>query len=128
MRFEAWKQKVRQLKCEIHAVCLAMRDPRTPWYGRVLAAIIVGYAFSPIDLIPDAIPILGYLDDLVLLPLGILLLIKLIPSEVMKECRAKAAGPASGRQPKNWIAGFIIIVIWVGLTAAGAFLFIGYFE
>ena len=81
-----------------------MRDPRTPWYGRVLAAIIVGYAFSPIDLIPDAIPILGYLDDLVLLPLGILLLIKLMPPEVMKECRAKAAEPTSGRQPKNWIA------------------------
>jgi uncharacterized membrane protein YkvA (DUF1232 family) len=73
-----WKQKAKQLKREVHAFYLAMKDPRTPWFARVLAAVIVGYAFSPIDLIPDPIPILGYLDDLVLLPLGILLLVKII--------------------------------------------------
>ena len=115
MRIDAWKQTAKQLKREIHAVYLAMKDPRTPWYARVLAAIIVGYAFSPIDLIPDPIPILGYLDDLVLLPLGIILLIKIIPSEVLVECRAKAAASAESKQPKNWIAGSIIIALWIGL-------------
>ncbi len=115
MQIDSWKQKAKQLKREIHAVYLAMKDPRTPWYARVLAAIIVGYAFSPIDLIPDPIPILGYLDDLVLLPLGIFLLIKIIPSEVLLECRAKASASINSKKPKNWIAGSIIIAIWVGL-------------
>lgn len=115
MRIDSWKQKAKQLKREIHAVYLAMKDPRTPWYARVLAAIIVGYAFSPIDLIPDPIPILGYLDDLILLPLGILLLVKIIPSEVLVECRAKAAASDGNKKPKNWIAGAIIIAIWVSL-------------
>lgn len=120
MRIDSWKQKAKQLKREIHAVYLAMKDPRTPWVARVLAAIIVGYAFSPIDLIPDPIPILGYLDDLVLLPLGILLLIKLIPSDVLLECRAKAAAFAGGKEPKNWVAGVIIIAIWAGLIIVAA--------
>jgi uncharacterized membrane protein YkvA (DUF1232 family) len=86
-----------------------MKDPRTPWYARVLAAIIVGYAFSPIDLIPDPIPVLGYLDDLFLLPLGIVLLVKIIPIEVLLECRAKAAASAASLKPKNWVAGSIIM-------------------
>ena len=118
MLIDTWKQKAKQLKREIHAVYLAMKDPRTPWYARVLAAIIVGYAFSPIDLIPDPIPILGYLDDLVLLPLGIVLLVKIIPSEIMLECRTKAAASAATKKPKNWVAGSIIIAIWVGLIIA----------
>lgn len=112
---EAWKLKAKQLKRDIHAVYLAMKDPRTPWYARALAAIIVGYAFSPIDLIPDPIPVLGYLDDLVLLPLGIILLVKVIPPEILSDCRAKAAAEAGSKKPKNWIAGSIIIAIWVGL-------------
>jgi uncharacterized membrane protein YkvA (DUF1232 family) len=120
MLIDTWKHKAKQLKREIHAVYLAMKDPRTPWYARVLAAIIVGYAFSPIDLIPDPIPILGYLDDLVLLPLGILLLVKIIPPEVLQECRAKAAASDSSKKPKNWIAGSIIIAIWVGLIIVTA--------
>jgi uncharacterized membrane protein YkvA (DUF1232 family) len=116
MFVETWKRRSRQLKREIHAVYLVMKDPRTPWDARVLAAIIVGYAFSPVDLIPDPIPILGYLDDLILLPLGIILLIKIIPSEVLLECRAKAAVAGERKRPKNWIAGSIIIAIWIGLT------------
>ena len=72
MWIDNWKQKAKQLKQEAHAAYLAMKDPRTPWYARALAAIVVGYAFSPIDLIPDPIPVLGYLDDLVLIPLGIM--------------------------------------------------------
>ena len=120
MLIDTWKQKAKQLKCEIHAVYLAMKDLRTPWYARALAAIIVGYAFSPIDLIPDPIPILGYLDDLVLLPLGIVLLVKIIPSEVLLECRAKAAASAASKKPKNWVAGSIIIAIWIGLILVTA--------
>ena len=120
MLIDTWKQKAKQLKREIQAVYLAMKDPRTPWYARVLAAIIVGYAFSPIDLIPDPIPNLGYLDDLILLPLGILLLVKIIPSEVLVECRAKAAASDGNKKPKNWIAGSIIIAIWVGLIVLTA--------
>jgi uncharacterized membrane protein YkvA (DUF1232 family) len=108
-----WKQRAKQLKREIHAVYLAMKDPRTPWYARALAAVIVGYAFSPIDLIPDPIPVLGYLDDLILLPLGVLLLVKLLPPEVMADCRAKAAAAAGDKRPTNWIAGGIIVGIWV---------------
>jgi len=107
-----WKKRAKQLKREIHAVYLAMKDPRTPWYARALAAVIVGYAFSPIDLIPDPIPVLGYLDDLVLLPLGVLLLVKLLPPDVMADCRAKAAAAAGGKRPTNWIAGGIIVGIW----------------
>lgn len=115
MLIDNWKQKAKQLKREIHAIYLAMKDHRTPWYARVLAAVIVGYAFSPIDLIPDPIPVLGYLDDLVLLPLGILLLVKIIPPEVLVECRAKANAPDNTKKPKNWIAGSIIIAIWLCL-------------
>jgi uncharacterized membrane protein YkvA (DUF1232 family) len=75
----------------------------------------VGYAFSAIDLIPDPIPIFGYLDDLVLLPLGIILLVKIIPPEILSDCRAKTVAEAGSKKPKNWIAGSIIIAIWVGL-------------
>ena len=108
-----WKQRARELKREIHAVYLAIKDPRTPWYARVLATVIVGYAFSPIDLIPDPIPVLGYLDDLVLLPLGVMLLMRLLPAEVMADCRAKAAVSAGGKKPTNWVAGAIIGAIWL---------------
>src|ERR1700694_496145 len=88
---DTWKQRARQLKRETYAMCLAYKDPRVPWYARVFAAGIVAYAFSPIDLIPDFIPILGYLDDLIIVPLGIALALKMIPPHVMAECRAKAA-------------------------------------
>ncbi len=77
-----WKQRADALRAEIYAVYLACKDPRTPWYARVLAAVVAAYAFSPIDLIPDPIPILGYLDDLVLVPLGIALVLRLIPPAV----------------------------------------------
>ena len=87
---QVWKQRARALQREVHAVYLAMRDPRTPWYARLLAGAVVAYAFSPIDLIPDPIPVLGYLDDLLLVPLGIVLVLRLIPAEVMQECRQRA--------------------------------------
>ena len=113
----AWQQHTRQLKTEICALSLAYRDPRVPWYARVVAACVIGYAFSPIDLIPDPIPVLGYLDDLVLVPLGIALVLKLIPQPVLAECRAQArAAMARGKQP-NWIAAGVIIAVWLIVAA-----------
>lgn len=87
--------------------------------GRALAACVVGYAFSPIDIIPDFVPILGYLDDLILIPLGIALLLKVIPSEVMAECREKAAAVMTSGKPTNWLAAGIIMLIWI-MLAVGA--------
>jgi uncharacterized membrane protein YkvA (DUF1232 family) len=114
---EVWRRRARQLKVETYAVYLAYRDPRTPWYAKLFAACVVGYAFSPIDLIPDPIPILGYLDDLVLIPLGISLALKMIPQVVLDECREKAHEVMRGSKPTNWVAAAIIIAIWVLLMA-----------
>jgi len=111
-----WKQKAGLLKREIYAVYLAYKDPRTPIKTKIFAACVLAYAFSPIDLIPDPIPILGYLDDLVIIPLGIAIVIKMIPSEILKECRAKANSSAGFRKKPNWIAGTIIILIWAILA------------
>ncbi len=113
MQLDAWKQRARQLKREIYALYLAYQDPRTPWIAKVLAICVVGYALSPIDLIPDPIPILGYLDDLLLLPLGIALVLKLIPAVVMDECRIKAQIMLDQKRPANWVAAIIIVAIWV---------------
>ena len=117
-----WKDRAQALKRETYALYLACRDPRTPWYGRALAACVVGYAFSPIDLIPDFIPVLGYLDDLILIPVGIALVLKVIPSEVMAECREKAAVAMASGKPTNWIAAGIIVAIWFSVAALGIFL------
>ncbi len=117
MALEGWKAKARKLKREVYALYLASRDPRVPWHARVAAIVVVAYAFSPIDLIPDPIPVLGYLDDLILIPLGIALVIKLIPAEVLQDCREKAASTMQVGKPKNWVAGGIIILIWVSLFA-----------
>lgn len=114
--FAGWKQRAAELQKEIYAIYLAAKDPAVPWYAKVLAACVVAYAFSPIDLIPDPIPILGYLDDLILVPLGIYLVLKMIPNEVMAECREKAAKTMSQNRPRNWIAAGIIIGIWIILA------------
>jgi uncharacterized membrane protein YkvA (DUF1232 family) len=125
MAFEGWKAKARKLKQEVYTLYLASKDRRAPWHARVLAVIVVAYAFSPIDLIPDPIPVLGYLDDLILIPLGIALVIKLIPNEVMQDCREKAALTMQADKPKNWVAGGIIILIWVGLFVFTFYYLIG---
>ncbi|OFW68668.1 MAG: hypothetical protein A2Y74_00110 [Actinobacteria bacterium RBG_13_63_9] len=117
-----WKEKARTLKRETYAVYLACRDPRVPWYGRVLAACVVGYAFSPIDLIPDFVPVLGYLDDLVLIPLGIALVLRLIPPVVMAESRDKARAVMAQDKPTNWVAAGAIVIVWIGLAALGILL------
>lgn len=117
---DEWKARARQLKTEVYALYLAYKDPRTPWYARVFAAIVVGYAFSPIDLIPDPIPVLGYLDDLVLIPLGVFLALKMIPSEVMSDNRRKASEVIAQGKPVNKYAAAAIIIIWIGLAVLAA--------
>ncbi|MBL8428564.1 MAG: DUF1232 domain-containing protein [Dechloromonas sp.] len=109
-------QRARHLKAETFALYLAARDARTPWHAKLLVAIIVAYAFSPIDLIPDFIPVLGYLDDLILIPLGIALAIKLVPDHVLAECRARAQETIQTGKPVSRIAGAVIIVIWLVLA------------
>jgi uncharacterized membrane protein YkvA (DUF1232 family) len=111
-----WKRRARLLKVEVHALYLACRDRRVPWYGRALAACVVAYAFSPIDLIPDPIPVLGYLDDLVLVPLGVALAIHLIPPQVLAESRIKAQAIADAGKPTNWVAAGVVVAIWVLLA------------
>jgi uncharacterized membrane protein YkvA (DUF1232 family) len=113
---DTWKARAHQLKVEVYALYLAYKDPRTPWYAKVFTAIVVGYAFSPIDLIPDPIPVLGYLDDLVLIPLGVFLALKMIPTEVMVECRLKAREVMAQGKPVNKLAAAVIVLIWVGLA------------
>ncbi len=111
-KLESWKKWATSLKEEIYALYLAYRDPRVPWHAKLLILCVVGYAFSPIDLIPDFIPVLGYLDDLVLLPLGIALAIKLVPPAVLSECREKAQLQIKKASPRNWIAAIFILMIW----------------
>jgi uncharacterized membrane protein YkvA (DUF1232 family) len=113
------QQRARQLKAETWALYLAVRDPRTPWYAKLLVAGIVAYACSPIDLIPDFVPVLGYLDDLVLLPLGIAWALRLVPPAVMLECRARAQDTLQNKKPVSWMAGAIIVVLWLGCAMLG---------
>src|SRR5512143_1825083 len=113
MDLKSWKAKSKQLKTEIVALYLASRHPETPWYAKILAVLIIGYALSPIDLIPDFIPVLGYLDDLILIPAGIALLVRIIPGDVLAECRSKAASDLVSRKSKSWVAAVIIVLIWL---------------
>ncbi|HYP41540.1 MAG TPA: YkvA family protein [Chloroflexia bacterium] len=119
---QGWKQRARQLKTEVYALYLAYKDPRVPWYARIFAACVVAYAFSPIDLIPDPIPVLGYLDDLILIPLGIALAVKMIPAPVLSECRERARAAMQSGKPVNWIAASVIIAIWLLLAVLAVIL------
>jgi uncharacterized membrane protein YkvA (DUF1232 family) len=118
---EQWKQKARQLKVEIFALYLAYRDPRVPWAARVFAGCVVGYALSPIDVIPDFIPVIGYLDDLVLIPLGIKVALAMIPKNVMAESREKAQEIVSQGLPVNKVAAAAVIATWLLLAAFGIY-------
>ena len=111
-----WRQWAATIKQDTYALWLASRDPRVPWIAKLVLAVVVGYALSPIDLIPDFIPVLGYLDDLVLLPLGIALAIKLIPPAVWQECRQTARNRLASVLPRSRRAGAIVILVWT--TAA----------
>jgi uncharacterized membrane protein YkvA (DUF1232 family) len=101
----------RDIKRDVLALWLAARDPRTPWYAKAVATAVAAYALSPIDLVPDFIPVVGYLDDIILVPLGILLAIKLIPPDIMEEHRRRAL--AGGGRPRSRVFAGIIIAIWV---------------
>jgi uncharacterized membrane protein YkvA (DUF1232 family) len=109
---ESLKQKAKELRTEAHALYLACKDPRVPWYARAFALCVAGYAFSPIDLIPDFIPVIGYLDDLIIVPLGIVLAIKMIPPDVLEDSRKKARECADQKKRVGWIAAFVIVGIW----------------
>ncbi len=121
---DQWKQQARQLKREVYALYVAYRDPRVPWYARLVAALVVAYAFSPIDLIPDVVPVLGYLDDLLLLPLGIALAIKLIPAAVMVDSRARADAILQQNKPVNKSAAVVIVLIWIVLAVLAGWLLV----
>src|SRR5512139_6212 len=107
------RRRARSLKADTFALYLAARDPRTPWYAKLLAALIAAYALSPIDLIPDFVPVLGYLDDLILIPLGIALAIRLIPHAVLDDCRARAEAQLQSGKPMSRAAAAVIVGIWV---------------
>lgn len=113
---EELKQRARRLKAETFALYLAARHPATPWYAKLLVAAIVAYAFSPIDLIPDFIPVVGYLDDLVLIPIGIALAIKLVPPPVLAECRIQAQEEMVNGKPVSRVAGAVVVIIWLALA------------
>jgi len=112
-RIKSWAGR---LKRDAHAIYLASRDPRVPWYAKALAIAVAGYALSPIDLIPDFIPVIGYLDELILLPFGIWLVVSLIPPDIMAECRARAE--EAGQRPTSRAGMVAIILVWI----AGALL------
>lgn len=114
--FEKFRAFARNIRVETYALYLAARDSRTPLFAKIITMGIVAYAFSPIDLIPDFIPVLGYLDDLVLIPLGLMLAIKLIPAPVLVECRIKAKNVAQNGKPVSRTAGIVVVVIWLFLA------------
>lgn len=118
-KFQLWgkklKDKAKGLKRESLALFIAYKDPAVPWYAKIFIGYVVARTFSPIDLIPDFIPVLGYVDDLILTPLGIALAIKMIPPEVLEQARNKADAAMNRESPSNWIYGGIVILIWIVL-------------
>ena len=108
----SFKEKAKQLKTDIPAVFLALKDKKTPWYAKVIAALTVAYALSPIDLIPDFIPVLGYLDDLIILPSLVALTVKFIPKDVFDEYRRQAQNMWHNGKPKKWYYAVPIILLW----------------
>ena len=111
------KERAKKLKTDIPAVFLSLKDRRTPWYAKIIAAVIVVYALSPIDLIPDFIPVLGYLDDLIILPALIALCVKCIPAEVFADCQCRAEGMWNGGRPEKWYYAIPFVLIWVAVIA-----------
>ena len=114
-RLEQW---AREIKLDVVAIGIAARDPRVPWYVKLLAAAIAAYALSPIDLIPDFVPVLGYVDDLIIVPAGILLTVRLMPPGLMEEFRAEAAVRA--RRPTSRVGATFVVAVWVGALAVVA--------
>ena len=109
------KEKAKKLKTDIPAVFLALKRKETPWYAKIVAAIVIVYALSPIDLVPDFIPVLGYLDDVIILPALIALTLKLIPKSVFAECQAQSEGMWQNGKPKKWYYAIPFVLIWVAV-------------
>ena len=118
------KENAEKLKTDVPAVFLALREKKTPWYAKLAALAVVIYALSPIDLIPDFIPVLGYLDDLVILPALTALCIKWIPKEVMDDCRTRAAGLWENGKPKKWYYAIPFVLAWLFVIALIVFAFV----
>ena len=107
------KERAQRLKSDIPAVFIALKDKETPWYAKLLATITVGYALSPIDLIPDFIPVLGYLDDIIVLPALVALTIRLIPEKIWEKSRQQSKNMWTNGKPKRWYYAIPIVVIWL---------------
>ncbi|HZV06303.1 MAG TPA: DUF1232 domain-containing protein [Gemmataceae bacterium] len=119
--FKTWKRRAKELKQETYALSMACRDPRTPWYIKLLAIGVIAYALSPIDLIPDFIPVLGHFDDLILIPLGILLVRQLLPAEILQDCRREAGQGMGQGRPVSRVAAAFIITLWLLLAGMGLY-------
>ncbi|NIS83017.1 MAG: DUF1232 domain-containing protein [Anaerolineales bacterium] len=126
--FDRLKQWARHLKKETYALYFAYRDPRVPWYAKLLVAFVVAHTFSPIDLIPDFIPVIGHLDDLIITPLGLVLALRLIPAEVMAEARIKAESSLIEGKNVSRVGLLIVISIWLTGLILVAFILIKYFK
>src|SRR3712207_2681356 len=126
MYLDAWKRRARQLSAQTYVLYLAYRDPRTPWYAKVFAALVVGYVFSPIDPIPDWIPGVGLLDEMVVVPIGVLIAAKLVPAEVFAECRVKARERAE--KPVSRVAAVVVVAVWLLCVALAILLAIRVFR
>ena len=111
----SWRERARRLKVELFALYLAARHPQTPWYAKLVVAGFVAYAVTPVDLVPDAIPILGLIDDLIFVPLAIAAAVRFVPSPVLAECRERAQEQIAVHKGASWI---LIAAVWVGMTAA----------
>ena len=109
-QLKLWAKK---LKKQLFILYLAYKDERVSWYTKVFTACVVAYAFSPIDLIPDFIPVLGYIDDIIIVPLGIMIALKMLPKNVIEDCTLKAEELIQNEKPQNWVAGSIIIIVWL---------------
>lgn len=117
-----WKLRARELAGQTYALYLAYRHPRTPWYAKVFAALVVGYVFSPIDPIPDFIPGVGLLDEMVVVPIGVLIAAKMIPREVMQECQESAREVAEGEKPVSRVAAVVVVAVWLLFVVLAVFL------
>jgi uncharacterized membrane protein YkvA (DUF1232 family) len=122
MAIQAWKQRAEHLKSETYTLYLAYRHPRTPWYAKVFVALIVGYVFSPLDPIPDFIPGIGLLDEMVVVPIGVLIATKMVPADVFAECREKTRDVMESSKPVSRAAAVVVVAVWVLCVALAVFL------
>jgi uncharacterized membrane protein YkvA (DUF1232 family) len=115
-----WRDRTRELKREARALYFAVRDPRVPWYAKVCAGLVVAYIFSPIDPIPDFIPILGHLDELVIVPIAVIAIRRMIPAGVFAECRARAE--ALDKKPISRVGVVVVLALWLAIAAVSVWL------